>query len=81
MTIIFAQRRCEYGNDMRGRNRRPDVRRSAIPVIMNAMGSQDCTTTAATCAALLAAREYNPFAVLGLHGDGPAGWRLRVFRP
>ena len=32
------------------------------------------------CAALLEAREHNPFAVLGLHPDG-AEWRLRVFRP
>jgi 1,4-alpha-glucan branching enzyme len=32
------------------------------------------------CAALLEAREHDPFSVLGLHADG-AGWRLRVFRP
>jgi len=32
------------------------------------------------CAALLLAREHDPFSVLGLHADG-AGWRLRVFRP
>ena len=35
---------------------------------------------ASACAALLEAREHDPFAVLGLHADG-AGWRLRVFRP
>ncbi len=33
-----------------------------------------------SCAALLAAREHDPFAVLGLHALG-AGWRLRVLRP
>ncbi|MBI5899196.1 MAG: 1,4-alpha-glucan branching protein GlgB [Rhodocyclales bacterium] len=33
-----------------------------------------------SCAALLAAREHDPFAVLGLHAVG-AGWRLRVLRP
>ena len=32
------------------------------------------------CAALLEAREHDPFSVLGLHAEG-AGWRLRVFRP
>jgi len=32
------------------------------------------------CAALLEAREHDPFSVLGLHADG-AGWRLRVLRP
>jgi 1,4-alpha-glucan branching enzyme len=32
------------------------------------------------CAALLEAREHDPFSVLGLHADR-AGWRLRVFRP
>jgi 1,4-alpha-glucan branching enzyme len=36
--------------------------------------------SANTCAALLEAREHDPFAVLGLHPEG-AGWRLRVFRP
>ena len=32
------------------------------------------------CAALLAACEYDPFAVLGLHAEA-TGWCLRVFRP
>jgi 1,4-alpha-glucan branching enzyme len=32
------------------------------------------------CAALLQAREHDPFSVLGLHAEG-AGCRLRVFRP
>ena len=32
------------------------------------------------CAALLEAREHDPFSVLGLHAEG-VGWRLRVFRP
>ncbi len=32
------------------------------------------------CAALIEAREHDPFSVLGLHAEG-AGWRLRVFRP
>ena len=32
------------------------------------------------CAALLQAREHDPFSVLGLHADG-AAWCLRVFRP
>jgi len=32
------------------------------------------------CVALLAAREYDPFAMLGLHVEA-TGWRLRVFRP
>jgi 1,4-alpha-glucan branching enzyme len=32
------------------------------------------------CAALLEAREHDPFSVLGLHAEG-AQWRLRVFRP
>ena len=32
------------------------------------------------CAALLEAREHDPFSVLGLHAEG-AAWRLRVFRP
>ncbi|HPB91688.1 MAG TPA: 1,4-alpha-glucan branching protein GlgB [Rugosibacter sp.] len=32
------------------------------------------------CSALLAAREYDPFAMLGLHAE-KAGWCLRVFRP
>jgi 1,4-alpha-glucan branching enzyme len=31
--------------------------------------------------ALLDAREYDPFAVLGLHAEGDAGWRLTVLRP
>jgi 1,4-alpha-glucan branching enzyme len=35
---------------------------------------------ATACAALLEAREHDPFSVLGLHAEG-AGWRLRVFRP
>jgi hypothetical protein len=35
---------------------------------------------ASVCAALLEAREHDPFSVLGLHAEG-AGWRLRVFRP
>ncbi len=33
-----------------------------------------------SCTALLAAREHDPFAVLGLFAD-TKGWRLRVFRP
>jgi 1,4-alpha-glucan branching enzyme len=33
-----------------------------------------------SCAALLEAREHDPFSVLGLHVQG-ANWRLRVFRP
>jgi 1,4-alpha-glucan branching enzyme len=36
--------------------------------------------SAPDCAALLEAREHDPFAVLGLHAEG-AGWRLRVLRP
>jgi 1,4-alpha-glucan branching enzyme len=32
------------------------------------------------CAALLQAREHDPFSVLGLHAHG-AQWRLRVYRP
>ena len=36
--------------------------------------------SASACAALLEAREHDPFSVLGLHAEG-AGWRLRVFRP
>ncbi len=35
---------------------------------------------ASAYAALLEAREHDPFSVLGLHAEG-AGWRLRVFRP
>ena len=35
---------------------------------------------ATNCAALLEAREHDPFSVLGLHAEG-AGWCLRVFRP
>jgi hypothetical protein len=38
------------------------------------------TMPALACAALLEAREHDPFSVLGLHAEG-AGWRLRVFRP
>ncbi|MBI5110331.1 MAG: 1,4-alpha-glucan branching protein GlgB [Rhodocyclales bacterium] len=33
-----------------------------------------------SCAALLEAREHDPFAILGMHAEGN-GWRLRVFRP
>ncbi|MBI3095892.1 MAG: 1,4-alpha-glucan branching protein GlgB [Rhodocyclales bacterium] len=33
-----------------------------------------------SCAALLEAREHDPFSVLGLHAEA-AGWRLRVLRP
>ena len=33
-----------------------------------------------SCAALLEAREHDPFSVLGLHAKG-AGWLLRVYRP
>ena len=32
------------------------------------------------CAALLQAREHDPFSLLGVHAHG-AGWRLRVLRP
>jgi 1,4-alpha-glucan branching enzyme len=35
---------------------------------------------ATACAALLEAREHDPFSVLGLRAEG-TGWRLRVFRP
>jgi 1,4-alpha-glucan branching enzyme len=36
--------------------------------------------TDSACAALLEAREHDPFAILGLHAEG-GGWRLRVLRP